>query len=288
MAQLDTLEGLIDRCLLVQEAKRNISDKKMLDSVNKAADEMWHDNDVLPLERKFNVETELQLKEKLAGQGRSLDTMRQSFRQSFLAETYIRQKLRDRVNVELPDLLKYYNEHLNTREFDRPAQIKWRELVVEVAKYESLAAARRKADGLLEAIKKGEDLAKLARASSDGPTGSRNQGGLMETSPGGYAVAAVNSALLSLPIGQVSSGDRGGAAELPHHQGREPPPRRAGVLRGSAGQDQAHRPEPENPGREDRVYSQTSSENAHHCLQREKGDRPSQLIAERSSAPPFS
>src|SRR5262249_26650049 len=63
---------------------------------------------------------------------------------------------------------------------------------------------RRKADGLLEALKRGEDFATLARTQSDGPTSSRNRGGLMETSPNGYAVAPVNSALLSLPLGQVS------------------------------------------------------------------------------------
>jgi len=204
MAKMNALESMIDRCLLVQEAKRNISDKKLLDRVYQEADQIWHDSEILPLQRKYNVDNEQQLKEKLAGQGRSLDAMRQSFRQTFLAETFIRQKLRDRGNVELPDLLKYYNEHLHTHEFDRPAQIRWRELVVEVARYESSSAARRKADGLLEAIKGGEDLAKLARAQSDGPTSSRNRGGLMETSPGGYAVAPVNTALLSLPIGQVS------------------------------------------------------------------------------------
>ncbi len=205
MAYTETLENLIDRCLLVQEAKRNIKDKKMLDQVYEKSDEMWHVNEILPLERKYNVDSELQLKEKLAAESRSLDAMKESFRQTFLAKIYLDQKLRDRVNVELPDLLKYYNEHLNTHEFARPAQIRWRELVVEVAKYDSPAAARRKADGLLDAVKKGEDLATLARAQSDGVASSRNQGGLMETSPGGYAIAAVNSALLSLPIGQVSS-----------------------------------------------------------------------------------
>ena len=202
MAYTETLENLIDRCLLVQEAKRNIKDKKMLDQVYEKSDEMWHVNEILPLERKYNVDSELQLKEKLAAESRSLDAMKESFRQTFLAKIYLDQKLRDRVNVELPDLLRYYNEHLNTHEFDRPAQIRWRELVVEVAKYDSPAAARRKADGLLDAVKKGEDLATLARAQSDGVASSRNQGGLMETSPGGYAIAAVNSALLSLPMGK--------------------------------------------------------------------------------------
>jgi peptidyl-prolyl cis-trans isomerase SurA len=76
--------------------------------------------------------------------------------------------------------------------------------LVEIPKYAGRAAARRKADGLLNALHQGEDFAKLARVESDGLTSSRNRGGLMETSPGGYAVAAVNRAIESLPIGQVS------------------------------------------------------------------------------------
>ena len=60
------------------------------------------------------------------------------------------------------------------------------------------------AEALLEKLRRGEDFAKLAKKESDGPAGSRNQGGLMETSPGGYGVAAVNKAVESLPIGQLS------------------------------------------------------------------------------------
>jgi peptidyl-prolyl cis-trans isomerase SurA len=202
--KIDILESLIDRSLLAQEAKRNISDPKMLARINEEADKIFHDNEIVPLERKHNVKTEEQLKERLAASGRSLDAMRQSFRQMFLAESFIQQKLRDKVSVELPDLLKYYNEHVSKHEFDRPALIRWRELVVEVGQHESREAARRKANDLLEALKRGGHLATLARTQSEGPAASRNRGGLMETSPGGYSVVPVNDALVSLPIGHTS------------------------------------------------------------------------------------
>jgi peptidyl-prolyl cis-trans isomerase SurA len=202
--KIDTLESLIERSMLFQEAKRHIKDPKVLDRIYEDADKYWHDNEIVPLEREYNVETEQQLKERLARQGRSLDAMHQNFRQLNLCRDYLHAKLKDRINVELPDLLKYYNEHVTKHEFDRSAQITWRELLIEVPKYPSREAARRKADGLLLSLQQGGDFAKLARAESDGPTGSRNRGGLMETSPGGYAVAAVNRAIESLPIGQTS------------------------------------------------------------------------------------
>ncbi|MFI5455141.1 MAG: peptidylprolyl isomerase [Isosphaerales bacterium] len=202
--RIDTLEGLIERCMLFQEAKRHIKDPKALARIFEEADRIWHDNEILPLEREYNVDNEQQLSERLAGRGRSLEAMKQSFRQLYLSRGFLHEKLKDRVNVELPDLLRYYNEHVDKHKFDRSAQIKWRELLVEVSKYESREAARRKADDLLKVLHQGEDFAKLAREKSDGLTSSRKEGGLMETSPGGYAVAAVNRAIESLPIGQVS------------------------------------------------------------------------------------
>jgi len=204
MLARETLAGLIDRSLLIQEAKRHIKDKKNLDRAFEEADRVFREEEVLPLERQYTVDSEQKLKEKLAEEGRSLDAMRQSFQRYFLAESYLHEKLRDKLKVELPDLLRYYNEHVHEHEFDRPAQISWRELVVEVENHKSRDEARKKADDLLEKLRRGADFATLARAESDGPTSSRSQGGLMQTSPGSYAVKPINLALDSLPIGQLS------------------------------------------------------------------------------------
>jgi len=73
---------------------------------------------------------------------------------------------------------------------------------VEVGKHPDRRAARRKADALLARLRRGEDFAALARAESDGP--SKAEGGYWQTSPGGYAVPAVNAALGTLPVGQLS------------------------------------------------------------------------------------
>jgi parvulin-like peptidyl-prolyl isomerase len=220
-----TLENLINRSLLVQEAKRHMAkakDKKLLDMFNDESDRVFRQTEIIPLQRQYQVDTEYQLKEKLAAQGRSITQMQQDFRQMFLADQYLHSKLLSKIKVDLPDLLKYYDEHVTKHEFDRPALITWREIVVEpiepksprnaphdstvllTSERSSREAARREAEALLEKLRNGEDFAKLARKESDGPVGSRNQGGLMETSPGGYGVQAVNQALESLPIGQTS------------------------------------------------------------------------------------
>ena len=81
----EALRGLVDQSLLVQEAKRHIKDKKMLENLYETADKVFYDNEVLPLQRQYNVENERQLKERLAEDGKSLDGMRQTFRRYFLA-----------------------------------------------------------------------------------------------------------------------------------------------------------------------------------------------------------
>jgi peptidyl-prolyl cis-trans isomerase SurA len=207
---LEVLNHLVEISLLTQEAKHVLKDPKQYDKIMESIDQVWHDEELRPLMHRYVADSEQDLREKLKEQGRSLDEMHSTFRQEFLAEQFVRQKLRDRLKVELPDLKKYYHEHVGEHEFDRPAQITWRELVVEVGKYPSRDVARRKAEGLHQKLRSGADFAQLARAESDGPTASRNQGGLMEASPGTYAVPAVNDVLQSLPVGQFSNIIEGG------------------------------------------------------------------------------
>jgi peptidyl-prolyl cis-trans isomerase SurA len=226
MMKIAVLEDLINRSLLAQEAKRHITKRKegatMLNSIYDEADQRFRESEVLPLQRKFNLDNEAQVREKLAEQGWSLSEMQQSFRQRYIGEMYLYSILRDKVKVELPDMRKYYSEHAKKHEFDRPALITWREIVVEPVKsapatgakddtkipFEgdsiNLAAARGEAIAILERLRKGEDFATLAKKESDGPAASRSHGGLMETSPGGYGIPAVNKALETLRLGQVS------------------------------------------------------------------------------------
>ncbi len=204
MVAKSVLAGLIERTLIAQDAKRTLKNPKQLDRLYEAADKYWREEELPPMMRRYMADNELQLKQKLIDSGRSLEALHQSYRQEFLAQVYLDQKLADRRKVELPEMLKYYSEHLHDKEFDRSAEITWRELVVEKSHYPNPADARRKAEALLARLGKGEDFAKLARNDSEGPSRVRAQGGLMQTSPGSYAVEAVNQALASLPLNKVS------------------------------------------------------------------------------------
>ncbi|MDR3635022.1 MAG: peptidylprolyl isomerase [Isosphaeraceae bacterium] len=195
-----TLNDLVDRSLVMQEAKRKLKDPKKYQTVVDAADNVFKEHEVPALMRKYRVDTERALRDALIADDSSYERARENFRYRFITGGYIEQQLSTKFKVDLPEKRAYYNEHLN--EFNRPAQITWREVVVEVRKARSRTEAYHRAEAILARLRRGEDFAKVAATESDGPT--KNAGGRWQTRPGGYAVSSVNRALEGLPVGQVS------------------------------------------------------------------------------------
>lgn len=227
------LNNLIDRTLAIQEAHRGIKNAKQWDKFKEFALQSWAEEELQPLLRKYGVKNEYELRQKLTEQGKSLDEMRQDYQLTKMAREFVMMKVRPKLNVGLPEMREYYNEHLS--DFNRPATITWRELVVEVNKNPDRATARRKADTLLARVRNGEDFAALAKAQSDGPTA--REGGLWKTTPGSYAVPAVNESLASTALHQISPVLEGPSS---FHIIRVEDRRAAGPARFDEAQDEIH------------------------------------------------
>jgi len=202
MVAQNVLAGLIERSLIYQEAKHQLKDKHMTQLLE-VADKAWAEEDLPQLLRQHVAENESQLKLKMEESGRSLAALKQSYRQDFIAMVFIQQKLKDKMHVELPEMLKYYDQHKFEKSNYRNAQITWREILVETSRHADPAEARRKAEDLMARLKAGEDFARLAKAETEGPTAVKALGGLMETSPGGYGVAAVNQSIETIPLNTI-------------------------------------------------------------------------------------
>ncbi len=127
--------------------------------------------------------------------------MEESFRKGALAREFLQMQMQGRVATPgTPQKLSgYYHAHLD--EFQQPALIVWREIVVKPGDGER-AEALRKAASLRDQLQRGADFATLARSQSEGPTAAK--GGSWETGPGASISPAVNEALERLPIQQVS------------------------------------------------------------------------------------
>jgi len=194
------LNDMVDRALVLQEAKRDLKDAKKFQKFMELADAQFYEEEVPPLLRQSATANVHELKTKMEERDESLDELREQFRLEFLSRGYMEQKLGPKMKVDLHEMRDYYKAHL--KDFDQPAQVTWREVLVEVEKSRNRSEARAKADALLARLRSGGDFAALAKAESDGPN--RSDGGLWKTSPGSYSVPAVNAALESLPAGKVS------------------------------------------------------------------------------------
>ena len=194
------LNDLIDRSVVIQEAKRELKNPKQLKMFNDVANRIWSEEELPPLLRQTSSTNIYELKEKLSEKGESIEDIREQFRLEFLSRGYMEQKIGPKLQVGLPEMREYYLAHLD--DFALPAQVTWREVLIETDKSKSRTEAKNRADALLDRLRRGEDFATLAKAQSDGPN--KGDGGHWQTTPGSYSVASVNAAISSLPVGQLS------------------------------------------------------------------------------------
>ena len=197
----NVLEKLITRTILVQAIKKQIKDPKNLQSVYDSIDKSWVENELPPLLRMNNCANIHELKRKFTENKKSLEAIREDWRLDTLAREYMLSKIQSKLTASLPERQKYYTEHL--KEFDRPAKVVWREIMIENAKCANRDEAQQKINAILVRLKKGEDFAAVAKAESH--DSSARDGGKWETAPGGFGVPEVNQALANLPNGGVST-----------------------------------------------------------------------------------
>jgi peptidyl-prolyl cis-trans isomerase SurA len=163
-AQKDLLRDLIDNSLLVQRAKD--AGITVDAQVVKRLDEIRIENHIASME---------ELEKKVSESGQDFQDFKDSIKKTLLQQEIIRKEVGTRILVDHSAVLKYYEDH--KAEFVRPEQVVLREMFFSTAgKSEAQTAdQRKKAEGMLQRVKDGEDFGELAKRFSDGSTA--NQGG---------------------------------------------------------------------------------------------------------------
>jgi len=136
-------------------------------------------------------------------------------RSDILASAYLDDLRKSDKLVSDEEIAKYYNEHK-----DKFEEVRARHILIstqapppappgkddkdkkEAPKALSKEEAKKKAQSILDRIRKGEDFAKLAEENSDDP-GSKTKGGDLDYFPKGAMVPQFDQAAFSLPVGQV-------------------------------------------------------------------------------------
>src|SRR5260221_7019660 len=162
------LRDLIDQSLLAQRGKDM--------SIN-VEGEVVKQLDTIRIQNKLDSMEKLEAA--VAKEGLNWDDFKGNIRNKLLTQEVIRREVGSHINIGRDDAMKYYEAH--KKEYVMPEQVALRAIEISTdGKSEAdLADLKKKAEGLLQRIKDGEDFATLAKRFSDGSTA--QQGGYLGT-----------------------------------------------------------------------------------------------------------
>jgi peptidyl-prolyl cis-trans isomerase SurA len=174
--QRDVLRDLIDQQLLLQKGKDMgiTGDTELI----KRLDEM---------RKQMNLATMEDLEKAAEAQGASYEEFKQNLRNQIITQRVIGQEVGSKLGMNKEDVKKFYELH--KAEMEQPEQVRLSEILVapkmpkpvtgadgkpqpasEAEIEAAMAAAKAKADGLLEQLHQGAKFADLAKKASDGPS----------------------------------------------------------------------------------------------------------------------
>jgi parvulin-like peptidyl-prolyl isomerase len=199
---------IVDRKLIYDEFRRNIPAEN-LPRLEENLVEPFQEREIPELMKQLKVDNQGELERELTRLGSSLADVRRSFNERVIASEWIRTKIKINEEVSPEEMLEYYHAHL--ADFDYPAKVRWEELKVlksrfaepwqacaEVARMGNEAWQRGVASGV-----RGPAFVEVAKAKSDGPKA--KEGGQHDwTTKGALVAVAIDQALFSLEIGQMS------------------------------------------------------------------------------------
>jgi peptidyl-prolyl cis-trans isomerase SurA len=159
----NTLRDLIDQSLLVQRGK-DMGVSVETDLI-KRLDELRQQNNLASME---------EMEKAVTAQGLNWEDFKSNMRNGLLTHRVIGSEVGSHIQIDKDEVAKYYQEHM--KDFVRPEQVVLRELFVttEGKNEAEKADQKKKADGLLERVKNGEEFGELAKRFSDGSTAKQN------------------------------------------------------------------------------------------------------------------
>jgi peptidyl-prolyl cis-trans isomerase SurA len=164
--QKNALRDLIDQSLLVQRGKDM--------GINVESEVIKHLDQIRTQNKLPSME---ELEKQVAAQGLNWEDFKNQIRSGLLTQRVIGSEVGSHMDIGKQDSSRYYEEH--KQEFVRPEQVALREIFVSTdgKKESEIPDLKKKAEGLRERVKNGEEFGELAKRFSDGSTA--KQGGML-------------------------------------------------------------------------------------------------------------
>jgi hypothetical protein len=208
--------SMVDRKLIYSEFRHNVPTDN-LPRIEQSLQQPFEEHEVPELMKKLKVDNKRDLEKELARLGSSLADVRRTFNERVIASEWIRSKVKVNEDVSPDELLDYYKAHFS--DYDFPSQARWEELMVRKDKFKDPSEAYAAIAQLGNEVwqngtnkpLRGAAFADIAKTKSDGFTA--KDGGVHEwTTKGALQCKALNDALFTLKVGQMSSIIDGGPA----------------------------------------------------------------------------
>jgi hypothetical protein len=202
------IAALLDDKLVYAEFRRNVPVEN-LPRVEESLLEPFQEREVPRLMKLLKVDNQSDLEHRLVELGSSLADVRRTFNEMAIASEWKRSKVKINEEVSPDEMLHYYQSHL--ADYEYPAQARWEELMVRKSRFtdarEAYAEMARLGNevwqrGMARGLR-GPAFTEIAKAKSDGFTA--KDGGIQDwTTKGALKAAAIDQALFSLELGQMS------------------------------------------------------------------------------------
>jgi hypothetical protein len=198
------LQQQIDVKMIFQDFRANVP-KEAIPSIQESVARHFDESQLKVLMKRENVVSRADLETALRAKGSSLEREKRIFMEQVVAQQWVQQKVKpegeDKTEVTHEEMLKWYQAHI--KDFEQPAKARWEELMVSFARHPNHDEAYAVMAGLGNRVLAGAALADVAKSASDGPT-ARLGGQRDWTHKGGLSSEALDQALFSSPVGQLS------------------------------------------------------------------------------------
>ncbi len=201
--------GLVDTKLLYAEFRRSLPDENSWSRIEKNLEKPFEEREIPTLMQQMKVDNRRDLEAKLTELGTSLADARQRFNEKLIAGEWLRTKVKVEDEADPQEMLDYYRAH--QADFEYPTQARYEEVMVRKDRFndprQAYAELARLGNQLFRTAASagpGQPVfAEVAKAHSDGFNA--EQGGVHDwTTQGALKAAAVDQAIFSLPVGQMS------------------------------------------------------------------------------------
>ena len=191
---VETLLVFVDACRTIPEER--------LPEIETKVNEAFDESQLPKMMQEAGVSGIREYEQKLKAQGQSLDRMRKMFFERALAQQWLSTQVETNDEIPHADMIAWYENHL--ADYDFPAKARFEQLTVKITPAQSRDQAWNKLAAMGNEVFGGRPFAEVAREKSEGPTAASG-GGYDWTTKGALVSKAVDEAIFSLPVGQLST-----------------------------------------------------------------------------------